>query len=80
MEVLDVCGSSVSANMCVCVCVRMCVCVCVCVCVCMCALSSSCCSEPQCTHAQLSPFYHLSTLDITHVKKIIPGPLHSLCN
>ena len=25
MEVLDVCGSSVSANMCVCVCVRMCV-------------------------------------------------------
>ena len=32
-------------------------------------LSSSCCSEPQCVHVQLSPFYHLSTLDITHVRK-----------
>ena len=27
-------------------------------------LSSSCCFEPQCAHVQLSPFYHLSTLDI----------------
>ena len=34
-------------------------------------LSSSCCSEPQCTHVQLSPFYHLSTLDVTHVRKDI---------
>jgi len=32
-------------------------------------LSSSCCSEPQCTYVQLSPFYHLSTLDVTHVRK-----------
>ena len=40
-------------------------------------LSSSCCSEPQCAHVQLSPFYHPSTLDVTHV---IPGPPHSLCN
>ena len=29
----------------------------------------SCCSEPQCAHIQLSPFYHLSTLDVTHVRK-----------
>jgi len=32
-------------------------------------LSSSCCSEPQFTFIQLSPFYHLSTLDVTHVRK-----------
>ena len=32
-------------------------------------LSSSCFSEPHCTHVQLSPFYHLSTLDVTHVRK-----------
>ena len=32
-------------------------------------LSSSCCSEPQCTHIQLSPLYHLSTLDVTHMTK-----------
>jgi len=25
--------------------------------------------EPQCTHAQLSPFYHLSTVDVMHVRK-----------
>jgi len=25
--------------------------------------------KPQCTHVQLSPFYHLSTLDVTHMKK-----------
>ena len=33
-------------------------------------LSSSCCSEPQCAHVQFSPFYYLSTLDITHVRKL----------
>ena len=32
-------------------------------------LSSSCCSETQCTHVQLSPFYHLSTLDVMHDRK-----------
>ena len=31
--------------------------------------SSSCSSEPQSAHVQLSPFYHLSTLDVTHVRK-----------
>ena len=31
--------------------------------------SSSCCSEPQCAHVQLSPFYHLSTLDVIHMRK-----------
>jgi len=31
--------------------------------------SSSCCSELQCTHAQLSPFYELSTLDIMDMRK-----------
>jgi len=28
-----------------------------------------CCPEPQCAHVQLNPFYHLSTLDVTHVRK-----------
>ena len=32
-------------------------------------LSSSCCSKPRCAHSQLSPFYHLSTLDVMHVIK-----------
>ena len=32
-------------------------------------LSSSCCSELQCSHVQLSLFYHLSTLDVMHVRK-----------
>ena len=32
-------------------------------------LSFSCCFEPWCTHVQLSPFYHLSTIDNTHVRK-----------
>ena len=32
-------------------------------------LSSSCCSELQCTHVQLSPFYELSTLDVTDTRK-----------
>ena len=43
-------------------------------------LSSSCCSEPQCGNVQLSPFYHLSTLDVTHMRKIPPGPPRSSCN
>ena len=42
-------------------------------------LSFSCCSEPQCTHVQLSPFCHLSTLDVTHVEKL-PGLPCSSCN
>ena len=40
-------------------------------------LSSSCCSEPQCTHVQLSPFYHLSTVDVMHVRKILGPPRSS---
>ena len=32
-------------------------------------LSSSCCSEPQIAHVQLCPFCHLSTLDVTHLRK-----------
>jgi len=32
-------------------------------------LSSSCCSEPQYAHSQLSSFYYLSTLDVTHVRR-----------
>ena len=42
-------------------------------------LSSSCCSEHQCTHIQLSPFYHPSTLYVMQVIKI-PGPPYSSCN
>ena len=42
-------------------------------------LCSTCCSEPHCAHGQLSPFYHLSTLDVTHMRKDTRPP-HSLCN
>ena len=33
--------------------------------------SSSCCSEPQCTCIQLSPFYYLSILDVMHVSQAL---------
>ena len=32
-------------------------------------LCSSCCSEPQFAHVQISPFYLLSILNVTHVRK-----------
>ena len=35
----------------------------------MCMVSTLCCSEPQYAHSQLSSFHHLSTRDVTHVRR-----------
>lgn len=43
-------------------------------------VSVGCQSVVACTYAQLSPFYHLPTLDVTYKKVKVVDPLCSTCN